>query len=106
MNMPAETHSDPWIVRPRPNPRARLRLFCFPYAGGGASTYRSWPAYLRDEIEMVAVQLPGREERLREPAFDSASELCLQLASVLAPYLDRPFALFGHSMGALVAFEL
>lgn len=104
--MPAEVLPDPWIIRPRPNPRARLRVFCFPYAGGGASTYRSWPAHLPGDIEVVAVQLPGREERLREPAFSRASELCPQLATVLAPYLDRPFALFGHSMGALVAFEL
>ncbi|HEX7942505.1 MAG TPA: alpha/beta fold hydrolase, partial [Gemmatimonadaceae bacterium] len=77
-----------------------------PYAGGGASTYRGWPAHLPADIEVAAVQLPGREERLREPAFTSASELCTQLARVLAPYLDRPFALFGHSMGGLVAFEL
>ncbi|HEX8108397.1 MAG TPA: alpha/beta fold hydrolase [Kofleriaceae bacterium] len=104
--MLAEPVVNPWIVRPRPNPRARLRLFCFPYAGGGASTYRGWPAHLPADIEVAAVQLPGREERLREPAFTSASELCTQLVAVLAPYLDRPFALFGHSMGGLVAFEL
>jgi medium-chain acyl-[acyl-carrier-protein] hydrolase len=106
MTMLAETRPDPWIIRPRPNPRARLRLFCLPYAGGGASTYRGWPAYLPADIEVVAVQFPGREERLIEPAFSHASDLCLQLAAVLAPYLDRPFALFGHCMGGLVAFEL
>lgn len=104
--MLAETLPDPWIVRPRPNPRARLRLFCFPFAGGGASSYRGWPAHLPADIEVAAIQLPGREERLREPAFTSASELCARLVAVLAPYLDRPFALFGHSMGALLAFEL
>jgi len=106
MTMPAETLPDPWIVRPRPNPHARLRLFCLPYAGGGASTYRRWPALLPADIEVAAVQLPGREERLREPACSNASELCQQLAAVLAPYLDRPFALFGHCLGGLVAFEL
>lgn len=104
--MLAETRTDPWIVRARPNPRARLRLFCLPYAGGGASTYRGWPAHLPADIEVIAVQLPGREERLREPAFTRAPELCQRLVAVLAPYLDRPFALFGHSMGGLVAFEL
>lgn len=104
--MRAEARRDPWISRPRPNPRAPLRLFCFPYAGGGASSYREWPAYLPADIDVVAVQLPGREERVCEPAFSSAPELCLQLAAVLAPYLDRPFALFGHSMGGLIAFEL
>jgi surfactin synthase thioesterase subunit len=97
---------DPWIVRPRPNARPRVRLFCFPFAGGGASTYRSWPAHLPADIEVIAVQLPGREERLREPPFRDAMEHCRTLVDVLAPYLDRPFAFFGHSMGALVAFEL
>jgi surfactin synthase thioesterase subunit len=106
MTMPADTHPDPWIIRPRPNPRADLRLFCLPYAGGGASTYRAWPAHLPADIEVVAVQPPGREERLREPAFGSAAELSQKLGAVLAPYLDRPFALFGHCMGGLVAFEL
>jgi medium-chain acyl-[acyl-carrier-protein] hydrolase len=104
--MLADTHPDLWIIRPRPNPRARLRLFCLPYAGGGASTYRGWPAHLPADIEVVAVQLPGREERLREPALSDAAELCQRLVPVLAPYLDRPFALFGHCMGGLVSFEL
>ena len=104
--MRAEARRDPWIIRQRPNPLAALRLFCFPHAGGGASIYRAWPAGLPADIDVVAVQLPGREERLSEPAFRNASELCQQLAAVLAPYLDRPFALFGHSMGGLLAFEL
>jgi len=103
--MPNNT-PDPWVIRPRPNPRARLRLFCFPFAGGGASTYRGWPAHLPADIDVLAVQLPGREERLREPAFRDACELCATLLDVLGPYFDRPFALFGHCMGGLVAFEL
>lgn len=97
---------DPWVVRPRPDPRAHLRLFCFPFAGGGATTYRGWPAHLPPDIEVVAVQLPGREDRLREEPFTDVFELTPVVAQALAPYLDRPFALFGHSMGALVAFEL
>jgi len=104
--MPANPQSNPWILRPRPNPHARLRLFCLPYAGGGASTYCAWPAHLPPDIEVMAVQLPGREERLSEPAFIDASQLCVQLVAVLAPYVDQPFALFGHSLGALVSFEL
>ena len=97
---------DPWIARHRPNPRADLRLFCFPFAGGGATTYRGWPAHLPSNMEAIAVQLPGREDRLSEPPFTSGTELCARLVDVLAPYLDRPFALFGHSMGGLLAFEL
>ena len=104
--MLAEIAPDPWIIRSRPNPGARLRLFCLPFAGGGASTYRGWPDHLPVDVEVIAVQLPGREERLREPAYTSAVELSRKLVTVLARYLDRPFALFGHSMGGLVAFEL
>lgn len=101
-----DTSHDPWMVRTAANPKATLRLFCFPYAGGGASTYRSWSAHLPAEIEVTAIQLPGREERLREPALSSTADICTELLAVLRPHLDRPFAFFGHSMGALIAFEL
>lgn len=104
--MRVDPRAEPWLVRPRALPDARLRLFCFPFAGGGASTYRAWPQHLPADIEVAAVQLPGREERLREAPIHNAADLCPQLAVALAPYLDRPFAFFGHSMGALLAFEL
>jgi surfactin synthase thioesterase subunit len=83
-----------------------MRLFCFPHAGGGASVYRTWPNDLPAAIEVCAVQLPGREDRLSEPPHASAGPLVHALVAALGPLLDRPFALFGHSMGALVAFEL
>ena len=95
-----------WILRFDPKPQAELRLFCFPYAGVGASCYRAWPALLPAEVELCAVQPPGREGRLREPAFRSIHELAEAAAAALEPYFDRPYAFFGHSMGALVAFEL
>lgn len=95
-----------WILRFDPKPQADLRLFCFPYAGVGASCYRAWPALLPPEFELCAVQLPGREGRLREPPFRSLSELADAAAAGLEPHLDRPYAFFGHSMGALVAFEV
>jgi len=88
------------------NPRAHLRLFCFPYAGGGASAYRGWAASLPADVEVCPVQLPGRESRLREPAFVRPEPLVLALADVLQPLLDLPYAFFGHSLGALIAFEL
>jgi medium-chain acyl-[acyl-carrier-protein] hydrolase len=95
-----------WVVRFRPDPDADLRLFCFAYAGGGASVYRSWPDGLPRGIEVCAVQLPGHETRLGEPAHRRLGPLITALAEGIEPYLDRPFAFFGHSMGALVAFEL
>jgi surfactin synthase thioesterase subunit len=94
-----------WLMH-RPNPNARLRLFCLPYAGGGASVYRSWQGGFPAEFDVCSVQLPGRENRLREPPFASMEPLVRALAQGLAGALDRPFALFGHSMGGLIAYEL
>ncbi len=94
------------VSRPRPNPRATLRLFCFPYAGGGASVFRAWPNDLPPTIEVCAIQYPGRENRLGEPLLSSCAPLVEALAADIQPYLDRPYAFFGHSLGALIAFEL
>lgn len=94
-----------WFVRARGSGTG-LRLFCFPYAGGGASVYRAWARGLDDVTEVVAVQPPGREARVHEPAHRGIEDLLDDLEAAILPLLDRPFALFGHSMGALVAFEL
>jgi len=99
------SHSS-WVTVTCPRPSARLRLFCLPFAGGGASRYREWPKYLPEDVEVVPIQLPGRENRFCEPAIDSVGVLADRVADGLSDYLDRPFALFGHSMGALIAFEL
>jgi len=96
--------SKPWVVFSKVQPR--LRLFCFPYAGGGSSIFRLWPNALPAEVEVCPVYLPGRESRLNEAAFTRLSPLVQTVAQVLHPYLDTPFALFGHSMGALISFEL
>ncbi len=98
--------SGPWIQRYRPNDQARLRLFCFPYAGGRASIFRPWTDGLPAEIEVCSIQLPGREERLRELPYKRLGPLVEDLVVALVPYLDRPFAFYGHSMGALVSFEV
>lgn len=96
-----------WLVRTKARQSSpRLRLFCFPYAGGGALIYRTWSSYLPEDIEVCPVYLPGRESRFNEPAFTHVSSLVRVLAHVLRPYLDIPFAFFGHSMGALISFEL
>lgn len=83
-----------------------MRLFCFPYSGGGASIFRLWPEGLPEEIEVCAIQLAGHETRLREPLFDHLTPLVQALTQAISPYLDKPFAFFGHSLGALVCFEL
>ena len=84
----------------------RLRLLCFHHAGGSATAFRSWPVALRPDVELWSIQLPGREDRLREPPFVRLEPLVQALVEVLAPRLVVPYAFFGHSMGALVGFEL
>jgi medium-chain acyl-[acyl-carrier-protein] hydrolase len=96
---------DPWLVRTR-EPHRRLRLFCFPYAGGNAFNFMPWQAQLEPGIEVCAVQLPGRGSRLAEPPFASVQALLKAVAPVVAAQADLPFAFFGHSLGALIAFEL
>lgn len=95
-----------WAFLPSPRQARKVRLLCFPHAGGGASFFQPWVKTLPDWIELCAVQLPGRETRLREPALQDLQPLISSAASALQPLLREPYALFGHSMGALVAFEL
>lgn len=104
--MNASPSSDRWIIRPRPSPRARLRLFCIAHAGGGASAFRGWADVLPAEVEVCLVQLPGRENRIMEAPFDRLEPLVEALTDAVQPYLTLPFALFGHSNGALISFEL
>ncbi|HYP39479.1 MAG TPA: thioesterase domain-containing protein [Chloroflexia bacterium] len=98
--------TDPWVIFPKPAPLARVRLFCFPYAGGSASIFRSWPAALGPEIELGAIQLPGRERLLAKPPIGHLPSLVEALAQSMQGYADLPFTFYGHSMGALVAFEV
>jgi len=100
------TMRTPWLVNWKPNHRASVRLFCFPYAGGGNSIFDAWPQILPNTIEVCPVQLPGRGSRITEPAYTEMDQLVRDAGEALAPYLDKPFALFGHSMGALIGFEL
>jgi medium-chain acyl-[acyl-carrier-protein] hydrolase len=96
----------PWFLSPHPLPEARFRLFCFPHAGGGVATYRSWPHHLAADIEVRAVQMPGRDGRMDEAPFTSMPALVEAMAEAIAPHVGRPYGFFGHSMGAVVAFEL
>ncbi len=85
--------------------RSRLRLFCFPYAGGSASVFRDWQADIGPAIDIWPVRLRGRESRIFEPPLTSVGELVTSIAAEILPCIDGPFAFFGYSFGALLAFE-
>lgn len=94
-----------WLLRTSSSSDAAVRLFCFPYAGGGGSVYRAWANELPRWIAVHPVQLPGHESRADEPLMSDLRAIAATAAQALEPLLDRDFALFGHSMGALLAFE-
>ncbi len=91
-----------WLLRPL-DPDAEARVFCFPYPGVGASMYAAWPGWI-GPAQVCLVQPPGRENRLREPHYGDYETLAEQFAEYLTPYLDRPFAFFGHCGGAMPGF--
>lgn len=101
-----EKSPTPWLPGYKENPGARMRLFCFPYAGGNAASFRPWPRFLPSSVHVSPVQPPGRGERLAEPPFKHLPDIIEALGPALLPFLDKPFAFFGHSMGALIGFEL
>jgi surfactin synthase thioesterase subunit len=95
----------PWIWRAR-RPRARTRLICFPHAGAGAGAYGEWARLLPAEVELAAVQLPGRQNRIAEDPVTEVGPLVKVLTQALRPFLDGDFAFFGHSGGAALAYEV
>lgn len=97
--------ASPWLPFRLPQP-GRVTVFCLPYAGGGASIYRSWVDLAGSTLQICPLQLPGRENRLREQALHRMDELIPALFEALRPHLYEPYILFGHSMGATIAFEL
>jgi medium-chain acyl-[acyl-carrier-protein] hydrolase len=95
-----------WLLCPRPLDAAPWRLFCFPHAGAGTSAYAAWAAELAPDIEVTAVCPPGRERHIGAPPHHAMAPLVDALLPVIRPYLRPPYAFFGHSVGALVAFAL
>ncbi len=94
-----------WLIR-KPTINPAIRLFCLPYAGGGTSIYHLWSSQLPATIEINAIQLPGREFHDKLVAYDNMATLLPPLAQAIAPFLQPPFAIFGHSLGGLIAYEL
>ncbi|OYQ64854.1 hypothetical protein B9G53_09750 [Pseudanabaena sp. SR411] len=98
--------NNPWILQPKLSHSTSLNLICFPPGGCGASIFNSWSKYLPSGLAISAVQLPGRETRFKEVAFSNMALLISELLISLLPYVKNvPFAVFGHSVGALIAFE-
>ena len=95
-----------WLPRYVPRAHSRIRLFCLPYAGGSAVMFRDWPEAFGGAVEVIAVELPGRGSRFADTLLRDVRALATGAAEALFPHLDRPFAVFGHSFGALVSFEL
>ena len=96
----------PCIIRAEQRPDAKLRLFCFPHAGAGATVFRQWSSLLPESIEVCAIQMAGRESRFCDPLQFDISSFIEELSEDLPDYLDRPYAIYGHCLGAIVGFEL
>jgi pyochelin biosynthetic protein PchC len=105
MPTPSGPTSD-WIRRFHPAPAAASRLVCFPHAGGSATYYYPVSQALAPEVDVLAVQYPGRQDRRAEPCVDDVGALADAIVPELMPWTDRPVTLFGHSLGATVAFEV
>ncbi|MET9657660.1 thioesterase domain-containing protein [Streptomyces sp. NPDC006510] len=98
--------TDVWFRRFRRVAQPRLRLVCLPHAGGAASMFRTWPQWLPEDVELLGACYPGRQDRLGDPCVTEMGVLADALTGALLPLAERPLALFGHSMGASVAFEV
>jgi medium-chain acyl-[acyl-carrier-protein] hydrolase len=95
-----------WLIPLSSASHPRSRLFCIPYAGAGASIFRGWPGGLPAGVEVWAVQPPGRGARIRETPYHQFEPYIQELSEAIIPHLDLPYAIFGHSLGAIIAFEL
>lgn len=95
-----------WVAKFSKSGAVKMRLFCFPYAGGNAQVFKAWGDQLPSTIEVCGIQPPGRSSRFTEPAFTDLEAMLGDLTAAIKPFLDKPFAFFGHSLGAAVSYEL
>lgn len=100
-----ESITNKWVVRYSKKTSVKSRLFCFPYAGGSAGMYKNWIQHF-EETEIVAIQLPGRSNRFSEACIDNLDTCVFEVLNSLKCLLDKPFAFFGHSLGAIIAYEV
>ncbi len=100
------TASERWFTKPFPNPNAKHQLFLLHDAGGNKQIFDSWPKMINPAIELVIVQLPGRNDRSHEPAFTDVNLLLDEIVPLMDKEINKPFSIFGHSMGGLLAFEI
>jgi surfactin synthase thioesterase subunit len=105
MSQTTRKRDDVWIRRFHPADHSGVQLICFPHAGGSASFYHPLSRSLQPDIDVLAVQYPGRQDRRQDPCIADIRELAAAVADSVHTWSDRPFALFGHSMGAMVAYE-
>jgi medium-chain acyl-[acyl-carrier-protein] hydrolase len=98
--------TDGWFQFSATDEQVELKMFCFPYAGGTAKVFKKWEDFLPPAVQVISVELPGRGARLKEPPFVNIPTLIDELGDMIWPLLDKPFVFFGHSMGAIIAFEL
>jgi medium-chain acyl-[acyl-carrier-protein] hydrolase len=100
-----QTKHSPWLLPLKHSAASSLSVFCFPYAGAGASVYRSWNKLFTPDMNLYAIQAPGRETRFSEDFVGSIPELASTVAKEILNTTDKPIVLFGHSLGAACAYE-
>lgn len=106
MSGPNQNSNSRWFESLSRNGAALIRLFCFPYAGGNAHVFREWQRHFGPEVDVCLVHLPGRARRIGEPPRTRLQPLVQELSDAIRADLGLPFAFYGHSMGALISFEL
>ena len=98
--------NDKRFLQLRSSDFVRARLFCFPYAGGTPQVFSRWVNYLPKDVELIAIRLPGRENLIGVPPYQDWETLLFDIEELIIPFLDKPYALFGHSFGGRIVFEM